>query len=87
MGGQVAEQDEFPWIVGLGAMVLWCQLDWAEWILTAAHCVVDDDGNVLPAEDIQLAVGQLYLVVSTVRCGQVIVHLAMTVGPWKTTSP
>ena len=77
VGGQVAEQDEFPWIVSLqGPWSCGASLIGPEWILTAAHCVVDDDGNVLPAEDIQLAVGQLYLSeVSTYYAAeQVIVH-------------
>ena len=77
VGGQVAEQDEFPWIVSLqGPWSCGASLIGPEWILTAAHCLVDDDGNVLPAEDIQLAVGQLYLSeVSTYYAAeQVIVH-------------
>jgi hypothetical protein len=58
-GGEDALISEFPWQIYLTSDRLTCggSIISPEWILTAAHCVIDDNGNALPASEIIVRAG------------------------------
>jgi len=77
VGGQKAAEGEFPWMAHLnGRLDCGATLIGDEWILTAAHCVVDEDGKSIPVENLELAVGAFRLDQSSIfqQVEQVIIH-------------
>jgi len=66
VGGTVAADGAWPWQVGIlqankqdNYEAIFCggSLVNQEWVLTAAHCVVDDDGRVTTPKEIEILVG------------------------------
>lgn len=58
-GGTDALVSDFPWQVYITAGNMACggSIIDDEWILTAAHCVIDEDGNPLPEDVVAVKVG------------------------------
>lgn len=58
-GGTNAELSEFPWQVYIAAGTSACggSVIGPNWILTAAHCVTDDDGILIDEDDIFVTAG------------------------------
>jgi hypothetical protein len=58
-GGEDALITEFPWQIYLTTDMMSCggSIISPEWILTAAHCVTDDNGNTLPASQFIIRAG------------------------------
>ncbi len=62
VGGQPAEQGEWGWqvLVRPGNYLCGGSLVAAEWVLTAAHCVFDNNGELMAAEAIRVTVGETH---------------------------
>ena len=60
VGGEDAAVGELPWQVAVypGPYLCGGSLIDAQWVVTAAHCVVGDDGNLLPAADVEIVAGE-----------------------------
>jgi secreted trypsin-like serine protease len=60
VGGQPAEAGEWPWqaLVRSGPYMCGGSLIDQEWVVTAAHCVVDSQKNVFAPADIRVILGE-----------------------------
>ncbi len=62
VGGQPAEQGKWGWqvLVRPGNYLCGGSLIAPEWVLTAAHCLHDNKGDLLPATTLQVILGETY---------------------------
>jgi secreted trypsin-like serine protease len=60
VGGQPADPGEWPWQVFIHAGPYMCggSLIQQQWVVTAAHCVLDDQNNVLTPAEIKVTLGE-----------------------------
>jgi len=62
VGGTISSSDDWPWMLGLvenknSGPLCGAALIHPKWIVTAAHCMESDDGNVLPADHYHVVSG------------------------------
>ena len=79
VGGEIANKTDWPWIVSLNKYDShWCggSLIAPQWVLTAAHCVVDRSRNARSSKIYTVAVGahRLSEVSQKIRVSKVIIH-------------
>ncbi|MFK7803142.1 MAG: trypsin-like serine protease [Anaerolineae bacterium] len=60
VGGNNADPGEYPWqaLVFPGGFLCGGSLIDEEWVMTAAHCVFDQSGNLMSAGDVQVVLGE-----------------------------
>jgi len=79
VGGEIANKTDWPWIVSLNKYDShWCggSLIAPQWVLTAAHCVVDRSRNARSSKIYIVAVGahKLSEVNQKIKVSKVIIH-------------
>ena len=79
VGGEIADKSAWPWIVSLNKYDShWCggSLIAPQWVLTAAHCVVDRSRNARSSKIYTVAVGahRLSDVSQKIKVSKVIIH-------------
>ncbi len=79
VGGEIADKSSWPWIVSLNKYDShWCggSLIAPQWVLTAAHCVVDRSRNARSSIIYSVAVGahRLSKVSQKIKVSKVIIH-------------
>ena len=60
VGGEAAAVGELPWQVAVypGPYLCGGTLITPQWVVTAAHCVIDDNGDTLPPSEIDVVAGE-----------------------------
>ncbi len=64
VGGQPADPGEYPWqaLVLPGGFLCGGSLIHAQWVVTAAHCMYDQNGNLFTPGQISVRLGEYHLV-------------------------